>query len=86
VSDDDPPIPVLKRWATDDYQPAIFRKGEPMSDDEYTAAMTTWALHALDALDRYDNLALDLAELFQALSGPERDRALRARIARDDRL
>jgi len=82
MSDSGPPIPMLKRWEMDDYQPTIFRKGETMSDDEYTAAMVAWALHALDALDRFDNLALELPELLEALSGPERDRALRAMLER----
>ena len=79
MSDPGPPIPMLKRWEMDDYQPTIFRKGETMSDDEYTAAMVAWALHALDALDRYDNCAIEVHELLAALNEPARDRAARAR-------
>ena len=68
----DPPIPLA------DPCPDRGR----MSDDEYTAAMTTWALHTLDALDRYDNCAIELHELLAALNGPARDRAARARGSR----
>ena len=53
-----------------------------MSDDEYTAAMVAWALHALDALDQLDNCAIEVHELLEALSGPTRDRALRAMLER----